>query len=59
MHGNIYFFIFSCKIKLEHCECFKTMQNISYRVIYSDFLKSLRSFYLGSNNSSVRRDYLA
>lgn len=45
--------------KLEHCECFKTMQNISYRVIYSDFLKSLRSFYLGSNNSSVRRDYLA
>lgn len=24
------------------------MQNISYRVIYSGFLKSLRSFYLGS-----------
>lgn len=47
MHGSIY--ILYLHVKIIALQTFKNHANVSYRVIYSNFLKALRCFYLGPN----------
>lgn len=53
MHGSIY--ILYLHVKIIALQTFKNHANVSYRVIYSNFLKALRCFYLGSNKIVNKR----
>lgn len=56
MHGNIYFLYLCVKLINYSINILKPCKNISYRVIYSNFLKAFRCLYLGSNNIVVYKE---